>query len=79
MQLKRNKRADDLHEAMLEMGRAARAAARELARAETGVKNQALAAMAAQSRSDARGILEANARDVAKAKKPAATRRSSTA
>ena len=69
MQLKRNKHAQgDLHSAMQEMGRAARAAARELARAETGAKNRALAAMAAQIRSDAQGILKANALDVGKAK-----------
>jgi glutamate-5-semialdehyde dehydrogenase len=54
---------------MREMGQAARAAARELARAGTGVKNQALGAMAAEIRSSTSKLLEANALDVAKARK----------
>jgi len=70
MELKRNKHAhDDLHEAMQAMGRAARAAARELARAGTEAKNRALRAMAAEVRASDRKIREANAADVAKAKK----------
>jgi len=70
MQQKRNKHAQaDLHAAMQGMGRAARAAARELARADTGAKNRALGAMAAQIRSNAGKILEANSVDVAKARK----------
>jgi glutamate-5-semialdehyde dehydrogenase len=70
MELKRNKHArGDLHATMQDMGRAARGAARELARAETGVKNRALGATAAQIRSEAKKILDANAVDVAKAKK----------
>jgi glutamate-5-semialdehyde dehydrogenase len=51
-----------------ELGAAARTAARELARAKTGTKNQALAAMAAQIRAGAKAILEANRGDVAQAK-----------
>ncbi|HEV3007975.1 MAG TPA: glutamate-5-semialdehyde dehydrogenase, partial [Burkholderiales bacterium] len=67
--MKRNKHAHgDLHTVMQDMGRAARAAARDLARAETGAKNRALGAMAAQIRSSTKKIVEANAVDVAKAK-----------
>jgi len=70
MQLKRNKHTQgDLHSAMQDMGRAARAAARELARAGTEAKNRALAAMAASMRSESPGILRANAQDVKKARK----------
>jgi len=70
MELKRNKHAHDgLHEAMQAMGRAARAAARELARAGTAAKNEALRAMAAAIRAREQKIREANATDVAKAKK----------
>jgi glutamate-5-semialdehyde dehydrogenase len=69
MELKRNKRADDLHTAMREMGQRARAAARELARAQTEIKNQALAAVAHAIRSNSPQILRANAVDVAQAKK----------
>jgi glutamate-5-semialdehyde dehydrogenase len=54
---------------MLELGRAARAAARELARAGTDAKNRALRAMAAEIRARAAGLLEANRADVAHAKK----------
>lgn len=52
-----------------DLGVAARAAARELARASTETKNRALAAMAAQIRSRSRDILDANARDVAAARR----------
>jgi glutamate-5-semialdehyde dehydrogenase len=70
MQLKRNKHAHgDLHAEMEEMGRAARAAARELARASTEAKNSALAAMAAAIRSESASIQRANAEDARKAKK----------
>ena len=69
MQLPRNKRAEDLKSTMLEMGQAARAAARGLARAGTEAKNRALHAMAAAIRRETQGILAANARDVALAKK----------
>ncbi|MBV9362089.1 MAG: glutamate-5-semialdehyde dehydrogenase [Betaproteobacteria bacterium] len=51
-----------------ELGIAARAAARDLARASTETKNQALAAMAAEIRRGAQAILAANAGDVAQAK-----------
>ncbi|HEX4927421.1 MAG TPA: glutamate-5-semialdehyde dehydrogenase [Burkholderiales bacterium] len=51
------------------LGAAARAAARELARASTEAKNGALAAMAAEIRAHAPEILDANARDVAGARK----------
>jgi glutamate-5-semialdehyde dehydrogenase len=54
---------------MLKMGRAARGAARELARAGTEAKNDALAGMATRIRSQAKAILKANAVDVARAKK----------
>jgi len=56
---------------MLEMGQAARAASRELARAGTELKNQALNAMAAAIRQQQSRILSANAADVAAAKKGA--------
>ena len=70
MQPKRNKHAHgDLHAMMEEMGRAARAAARELAWASTEAKNSAQAAVAAGIRSESGGILRANAEDVRKARK----------
>ena len=50
------------------MGRAARTAARELARADTALKNRALAAMAAEIRKSSTKLLEANAADIAHAK-----------
>src|SRR6185295_8342495 len=59
----------DIAAYMLELGRAARAAARELARAGTDAKNRALHAMAAEIRSRAAGLMEANRIDVAQAKK----------
>jgi glutamate-5-semialdehyde dehydrogenase len=69
MELKRNKHArDGLHETMQAMGRAARAGARELARAGTEAKNRALRAMAAEIRASEKRIRAANAADVAKAK-----------
>ena len=51
------------------LGVAARAASRELARASTEAKNAALEAMAARARICAAEILDANARDVAAARK----------
>jgi glutamate-5-semialdehyde dehydrogenase len=54
---------------MRELGRGARAAARELARADTAAKDRALARMAAGIRSQAKAILAANAADVKQAKK----------
>src|SRR6185369_8015346 len=54
---------------MRELGRAARTAARELARAGTDAKNQALRAMAAEIRAHGAELLEANRADVEQAKK----------
>ena len=54
---------------MLELGKAARTAARELARAGTEVKNKALRAMAVEIRARAPELLEANRGDVQGAKK----------
>ena len=51
-----------------ELGVAARAAARELARASTEAKNRALAAMASAIRAGAADILRANAGDVSQAR-----------
>jgi len=51
-----------------ELGVAARAASRVLARASTEAKNRALAAMAAEIRAGTRAILAANSGDVAQAK-----------
>jgi glutamate-5-semialdehyde dehydrogenase len=56
-------------EAMRELGAAARAAARLIARADTSAKNSALAAVASRIRADSRKILEANQADLAKAQK----------
>lgn len=67
MQLKDRKVGQDLHATMLDMGRAARAAARELARASSAAKNAALGAMAREIRARQNRILEANRADVAKA------------
>ncbi|MFO1315919.1 MAG: glutamate-5-semialdehyde dehydrogenase [Burkholderiales bacterium] len=53
---------------MRAVGAAARAAARELARADTGTKNRALLAIAAAIRADEGRLLAANAEDVAAAK-----------
>jgi glutamate-5-semialdehyde dehydrogenase len=54
---------------MRQLGRGARAAARELARADTAAKDRALARMAAELRAQAKAILAANAADVKQAKK----------
>ena len=54
----------DLHAVMIAMGEAARAAARELARAGTGAKNRALVAAAEALVARERTILAANAEDV---------------
>ena len=51
------------------VGRQARAAARVIARADTTTKNRALKDMAAAIERDAKRLLEANARDVAEARK----------
>jgi glutamate-5-semialdehyde dehydrogenase len=58
----------DLHSYMLDLGRAARAAARELARADTATKNRALLGMAAAIRRDAARLVESNALDLASAR-----------
>ena len=50
------------------LGKRARAASRDLARADTASKNRALLAMAAQIRSRSKAVLQANAADVARAK-----------
>jgi glutamate-5-semialdehyde dehydrogenase len=54
---------------MRELGRAAREAARELARAGTDAKNRALRAMAAEIRARGAELIEANRADVAQAAK----------
>ncbi|MFY9315596.1 MAG: glutamate-5-semialdehyde dehydrogenase [Burkholderiales bacterium] len=59
----------DIKASMLELGRAARAAAREIARASTDAKNRALREMAAEIRARSVRLLEANRADVAQAKK----------
>jgi len=59
----------DVAKYVRELGVAAREAARALARAETAVKNRALAAIAADIRSSKKKILEANRSDVAEARK----------
>jgi len=58
----------DIHGYMLDLGRTARAAARELARADTDIKNRALAAMAASIRRNVAKLLAANARDLESAR-----------
>ena len=58
----------DVAAAVRELGVAARAAARELARASTDVKNRALHAMAAAIRAAGKRILEVNASDVRQAR-----------
>ena len=54
----------DIKSYMLEVGRRARVAARELARAETATKNRALAAIAKTLRGGRARLLAANAEDV---------------
>jgi len=58
---------DDLAAYMADVGTRARAAARALARADTGTKDAALRAIASALRRDAAALLAANARDVAAA------------
>jgi len=58
----------DLAATMRDMGIAARAAARDLARAGTDAKNRALRAMAAEIRAQSAGLLRANRDDLARAK-----------
>src|SRR6185503_14360842 len=59
----------DVKSLMREIGVAARAAARELARAPTGQKNRALGAIAAGIRAGSKAILAANKGDVAQARR----------
>ncbi len=59
----------DVKKYVRELGAAARAAARELARAGTLAKNRALAAMAKEIRDGSSSILAANADDVRQAKR----------
>jgi len=59
----------DVKKYVRELGAAARAAARELARAGTQAKNRALAAIAKEIRDGSGSILAANADDVAQAKR----------
>ena len=59
----------DVRKAVRDLGVAARAAARLLARADTAAKNKALAASAAAIRASAQKILAANKNDLAEAKK----------
>lgn len=62
------RQADTLHEQMFALGRAARAAAGELARAGAQIKRAALEAAARELRRHADVVLAANAEDVAAAK-----------
>ncbi len=65
--------AADLHAAMLELGRAARAAARVLAQADGATKNKALASAAAAIRAARDVIIAANGRDLDAARAEGAT------
>jgi len=58
----------DIKSYMLEVGRRARAASREVARADTARKNRALTATAKAIRRDAKKLLAANAEDVKSAR-----------
>ncbi len=58
----------DIKSYMLEVGRRARAASREVARADTAAKNRALLAAAKAVRRDAKKLLAANAEDVKSAR-----------
>jgi glutamate-5-semialdehyde dehydrogenase len=69
MEPKALERSVDVRAYMRELGRAAREAARTLARADTATKNRALAAIAAEIRARAAELLEANRADVAQARK----------
>lgn len=61
-------KADNVAAYMHERGQRARAAARLIARADTGTKNAALFALAQAILDDARAILEANAQDLREAR-----------
>src|SRR5712664_3950376 len=58
----------DIKSYMLEVGRRARAASREVARAATETKNHALRAAAKSARRDAKKLLAANAEDLKSAR-----------
>src|SRR5260221_8817488 len=58
----------DIKSYMLEVGRRARAASREVARADTAAKNRALLAAAKAIRRDAKELVDANAEDVKSAR-----------
>lgn len=58
----------DVKDYMETLGRQARAASREMAKASTAAKNAALLAMAAEIRAQSAALLAANAEDVAEAK-----------
>src|SRR5437879_6817037 len=58
----------DIKSYMLEVGRRARAASREVARADAEAKNRALLAAAKAVRRDARKLLAANTEDVKSAR-----------
>src|SRR4029077_18673973 len=64
----RTERQPDLREQMFAVGRAARAAAAEVAQATPAVKRAALEAAAKELRSAAKAVLRANADDVADAR-----------
>ena len=57
----------DIQQYIADVGQRARAASRHLARADSGTKNRALAAIAAALRSHRSAILDANARDMQRA------------
>jgi len=59
---------DDVAAYVNGVGEAARAASRELARADTATKNAALSAIASAIRRDATKVIVANAEDIAQAK-----------
>ncbi|MCS6810914.1 MAG: glutamate-5-semialdehyde dehydrogenase, partial [Tepidimonas sp.] len=59
---------DDVHELMQTLGRQARAAAGQMARASAAAKNAALRTLAARLREQTDALLQANAHDVARAR-----------
>jgi glutamate-5-semialdehyde dehydrogenase len=69
MEPKAPAKSHDVRAMMREMGAAARAAARVLARADTAAKNRALAAIAAEIRARAAELIEANRADLEQAAK----------
>ena len=69
MEPKAHDKSVDVRAYVRELGRAAREAARALARADTAAKNRALAAMAAEIRARAAELAEANRADVEQARR----------